>query len=274
VHGTIDGAGVFAAGGRFVTVWRDRAIRYAVGSGPVTTLADADIDSAPTAAAGPSGEVVATWRSPFDDGSHAVMSTLPAGADVFSTPAEVEPGSREASPAVSSGPGGVAIGYVPYGQPWKVQVTRPGSAPQTVATERNNASGTVSVAGPYVALPDTGAIAVWSLTRTKFEGDVPVAGRISAAVQQPGGSFARPVRITPAREFPTSGISVASTRTAAVVLWHSKRGLRYATYAGDRWSRARTLANGAGDEIVVAAAGDHLIAGWQTGTTVKIATLR
>lgn len=276
VHGTID-ASVFAAGGRFVALWRDHAIRYAVGSGPVTKLADSDIDSNLSAAAGPSGELVATWRTPFSGGVQAMTATLPPGASAFGTPSEVpdfpDDGGTSA-PLAFGGPGGTALSFVPSGRPWKLQVILAGGAPQTVASVRSNHAATTAVDGPDIALPQTGAVAAWAVTQTKFEGDVPVAGRVDAAVRQPDGSFAPPVRLTPGREFPKSGISVAATRAAAVVLWQAGKRLRYVVHSGDRWARVRSFARASDSDLAVAAAGDHAIAGWQSGTTVKIATLR
>ncbi len=275
VHGTID-ARVFAAGGRFVTFWRSHGIHYAVGSGPATKLADADIDSDPSAVAGPAGEIVAAWRAPFADDAKAMTATLPADATAFGPAQEVPnyPGGGGSSPPQAfAGPGGTALAFVPYGQPWKLQVSRPGEAPRTVASIRNNHSATVSVDGPRVALPQTGAVAAWAVMRAKFEEDVPVAGRVEAAVQGPDGSFSPPVRLTPGREFPESGISVAATRAAAVVFWQSGKRVRYVVRSGDRWTRARSLAGATSSDVAVAAAGDQLIAGWQSGTTVKIATL-
>ena len=169
--------------------------------------------------------------------------------------------------------GGTALAFVPYGRPWKLQVVPAGGAPRPVASVRNNRSGTVSVDGPRVALPQTGAVAAWAVTRTRFEDDVPMAGRVDAAVQLPDGSFSPPVRLTRGREFPASGIAVAATRTAAVVLWQSGKRLRYVVRSGGRWTRASSLPGAAGSDIAVAAAGDHVIAGWQVGTTVKVATL-
>jgi hypothetical protein len=276
VHGTID-ARVFAAGGRFVTFWHSHGIHYAVGSGPATKLADADIDSDPSAAAGPAGEVVAAWRTPFADDAKAMTATLPAGAAAFGPAQELPnyPGGGGSSPPEAfAGPGGTALAFVPYGQPWKLQVIPAGGAPRTVASVKSNRSATVSVDGPRVALPQTGAVAAWAVTRTKFEDDVPVAGRVEAAVQQPDGSFSPPLRLTPGREFPESGISVAATRAAAVVLWQSGKRLRYVVRSGDRWARASSLPGATSSDVAVAAAGDHLIAGWQSGTTVKVATLR
>jgi hypothetical protein len=101
-----------------------------------------------------------------------------------------------------------------------------------------------------------------------------VAGRVDAAVRRPDGSFSPPVRLTPGREFPRSGISVAATRTAVVVLWRAGKRVRYVAYSGDRWSRATSLPGGIDSDIAIAAAGDHLIAGWQLGATVKVTTLR
>jgi len=276
VHGTID-ARVVAAGGRFVAFWRDRAIRYAVGSGPVTKLADSDIDSSPSAAAGPSGEVVVTWRTPFSGGVQAMTATLPPDAGAFGAPSEVpsfpdDGGTR--APLAFGGPGGTALSFVPAGHPWRLQAIISGGAPRTVASVSNNRSGTVSLDGPHIALPQTGAVAAWALTKTKFEGDVPVAGRVDAAVQLPDGTFSGPVRLTPGREFPESGIAVAPTRTAAAVLWQSGKRVRYVVHSGDRWTRAASLPGATSSDIAVAAAGDHVIAGWQLGTTVKVATLR
>ena len=276
VHGTID-ASVFAAGGRFVALWRDHAIRYAVGSGPVTQLAESDIDSNLSAVAGPSGEVFATWRTPFSGGVQAMTATLPPGASAFGSPREVpdfpDDGGTSA-PLAFGGPGGTALSFVPSGRPWRLQAILAGGAPQTVASVRNDHAGTTTVDGPDIALPQTGAVAVWGVTRTEFEGDVPVAGRVDAAVQQPDGSFSPPVRLTPGHEFPESGISVATTRTATVVVWQAKQRPRYVVHSGDRWTPVRSFPGRSDSDLAVAAAGDHVIAGWQTGTTVKIATLR
>lgn len=276
VHGTI-AASVFAAGGRFVSFWRSHGIQYAVGSGPATKLADADIDSDPRAVAGPSGEVVATWRTPFSGGVQAMTATLPPGAAAFGPPSEVPnfpDDGGTAAPLAFGGPGGTALSFVPSGRPWKLQVILAGGAQQTVASVRNNHAGTTSVDGPDIALPQTGAVAAWGVTRTEFEDDVPVAGRVDAAVWQPDGSFSPPVRLTPGHEFPESGISAAATRTAAFVFWQARKRLRYVVHSGDRWTRVRSFPGGSDNGLAVAAAGDHVIAGWQSGTTVKVATLR
>jgi hypothetical protein len=139
--------------------------------------------------------------------------------------------------------------------------------PATVASVRDNAAGTVQVDGPDVALPQSGAVVVWAVSRTaNQESEAPVAGRIDAAVQQPDGSFSAPVKLTPGREIPTWSLSVAATRSAAVALWatgpYDRQRLRYAIRT-DAWTPATTLATGANRGVSVAAAGDHAIAaGW------------
>jgi hypothetical protein len=143
----------------------------------------------------------------------------------------------------------------------------------------DNPGDTTSVDGPAVALPQTGAVAAWAVTRTaNEESEEPIAGRVEAAVQQPDGSFSQPVKLTPGREFPTWSLSVGATRAAAVVLWATgnfdRQRLRYAIRTAAGWSRAATLDTGANRGVDIAAAGDHLIAGWIDGHTVKVAELR
>jgi hypothetical protein len=282
VHANITAWRVFSAGGRFVTIWwqgvpgHDHAIRYAVGSGPIQTLAEVDGDGGISAAAGPSGEVVAAWTTAVLDGARAMSATLPAGTDRFGAPVELEPGAEgngPETPQVFGGPGGVALGYIPYGLPWKVQVATPGSPPRVLAKVPNKGD-TTELDGPRVALPQTGAVAAWAVTKTAFEeSEEPVSGRVDAAVQQPDGSFSPPVRLTPAHEFPTAALTAGATRAAAVVLWGAKRSLRYVVHAGEKWTRAATLAPAPDSEITVAAAGDHLMAGWLDGRTIRVAEL-
>ncbi len=84
--------------------------------------------------------------------------------------------------------------------------------------------------------------------------------------------------MTPGREFPTWSLSVAATTSAAVVVWPTGRfdrqRLRYAVATGGAWTRPATLGTGANRGVSVAAAGDHMIAGWLSGSTIRVAELR
>ena len=289
---------VLAAGGRFAAVWwqgvpgHDHAVRYAVSAGrrfgAVQTLAQVDGNGSVSAAAGPGGEVVASWLTSLsgDRNGQAAAAVLAPGADRFGPEQVVSADTAESLPGSSAWPQafpGPALGYVVSGVlPWQLRVATRGPdgvfVPRTVTSVDNHRAGTISVDGPVVALPAAGAaVAAWSVTRVaNGESEDPVAGRVEAAVQQPDGTFAAPVRLTPGKEFPTWSLAAAATRSAAVVVWptgpYDRQRLRYAV--GAPFGPARTLATGAVRGVNVASAGDHVVAGWLARGAIRIATLR
>jgi hypothetical protein len=301
VTANVTSAQVLAAGPRFAAVWwqgipgHDHAVRYAVSSGArfgaFQTLARVDGNGGASAAAGPGGEVVASWVTSVskDVNGQAAAAVLAPGAARFG-PAQVVsadtaqslPGSF-AYPSAFAGPGGVSLSYVVGGVlPWQLRVATRGPdgsfVGRTVTSVDQNEAGTRSVDGPVVAQPAGGAaVAAWSVTHVDNpESEETVGGRVDAAVQQPDGSFSAPTTLSSTREFPSWSVAAAATRSAAVVLWptglYNRQKLRYAV--GVPFGPARTLATGAVRGVTVASAGDRVVAGWLARRTIRIAELR
>ncbi|WP_028065519.1 hypothetical protein [Solirubrobacter soli] len=284
---------VFASGGRFAVVWwqgvpgHDHAVRYAVSTngrfGAFQTLARVNGNWSVSAAAAPSGDVVASWA---DTKGQAATAVLAPGAERFGAVQVVSADTARtgsfADPRAFGGPGGVGVGYIVSGElPWQLRVATPGAdgslVPRTVTTVDQNKAGTIQVDGPLLARPASApAVAAWSVTRlANGESEDAVAGRVDAAVEQPDGTFSAPVHLTPAGEFPTWSVVTAATRTAAVVLWptgeYNRLRLRYAV--GAPFSPARTLATGAVRGVNVASAGDHVVAGWLAHGAIRISSM-
>ncbi|MDA0172675.1 hypothetical protein OJ998_26470 [Solirubrobacter taibaiensis] len=261
---------VFAAGDRFVAVWSlAKAVRYAVSDtagrfGPARTLARVDGEAQVSAAADASGTVLVAFRTPVLDGGETTYATLAPTADRFGAP-RVLAGTENSTPRAYGGPGGAAVGFQ---HDDAVSLVLAGAESRPIATVRSgpdDPEDLTSFYAPVLALRGPGAtVAAWAIGRFPYgDAEFPTTGNLQAAQEQPDGSFSNPTRLS-ARY--VESVGAVATSTTAVITWREKRRYRYSL----NLAPALTL-TASGDELNVAAAGEHVVAAWTSGRTIRLA---
>lgn len=262
---------VFAAGDRFVAVWsQTKAVRYAVSDaagrfGPARTLARVDGEAQVSAAADASGTVLVAFRTPVLDGAETAYATLTPIEARFGAP-RVLAGTENSTPRAYGGPGGAAVGFQ---QGDAVSLVLAGAEPRPIATVRSgDPEDLTEFYAPVLAQRSPGAtVAAWAIGRfPNGDAEFPTSGSLEAAQEQPDGSFSAPVRLSGRY---VESLRAVATPTTAVITWRERRRLRYSL----NLAPARTLTTGA-DELDVAAAGEHVVAAWTSGRTIRLSRLR
>ena len=285
--------------GRIVAVWQQGGeVRYALRAagerrfGAARRLARIGPLSGPTMAEDPgTGDVLVTWGTvPGERNQQAAVATLPRGATTFAAPwivsgrdAEEQQGA-EAYPRVFTGPGGAVVGYGVGGQQPNLlrsasRVPGGGFAPSRTIAGVDVSSGEVGYVGPVLALPADGAtVAAWTVTGTQGPEDPrPTGADTFVATAAPGAHFGELRRLTSGGAL-RFGPAAVSTDQATFVAWAERtdrgRRVRYAVRPdGGPLGAPRALSSHRADgDVVLAAAGRRVLATWQEGDQLRLAS--
>ena len=146
-----------------------------------------------------------------------------------------------------------------------------GAEPRPIATVRSGPDDPEDLTeyyAPVLALRGPGAtVAAWAIGRfPNGDAEFPTSGSLQAAQEQPDGSFSSPTRLSGRY---VESVRAVATSTTAVITWRERRRFRYSL----NLAPARTLTASA-DELDVAAAGEHVVAAWTSGRTIRLSRLR
>jgi hypothetical protein len=214
----------------------------------------------------------------------AAVRTLTLTGSTFSAPTVLSQGPgttpfAEAYPTMVSGQAGVGVAYVQVGDPYSLNLVRRNGDGSWAPAERIAASyfGAADIFPSGLAatlLPDGSAVAAWSLDKQAPSGTI--ANQVVASNAAPSGPFGPFQALTPANGR-VSAPAVASAGGEAFVATARTHGpVLLATRAAGAGAFAppATLAERGDGDVLLAAAGAHVLAAYQQGDRLRLEVVR
>ena len=233
------------------------------------------------------GAVVLAYGTPLaaspPANQQAAARTLAMTSTAFSAPVVLSDptGLSESHPAVVTGSGGTGVTWSQTGATPAVASLRLArrradgtwSSPEIV-TNAVYGEGVFAV-DPHATLPvDGSALATWSIATDPY-GRGAISKRTAWSIALPSAAFAAPATITPADEIYGS-LAVASAGADAFLATAKAHGpvILAKRSAGSAVLGPPRLLTADGDgDVLLAAAGSHVLAAWQQGDRMRILTV-
>ncbi|MDX6676649.1 MAG: hypothetical protein QOE31_701 [Solirubrobacteraceae bacterium] len=283
--------------GRVVAIWRRSSARLGVALarrnhafGRPRDFAAIGQPAAGTIPVDPrDGSVIVAYGTPPSSSppvnQQAAVRTLTLSSGSFSAPALVSlgPGSNgfsEAYPAMASGPAGVAVAYTLVGDPYALNLVRRDGDGSWAAPERiglANYGEDVFPVGLQATLPaDGSAVAAWSIDDQGSGAGSAIGSQTVASIAAPSSAFGPFGALTPAgARFGRP--AVASAGNEAFVASAQPHGpVLLATRSAGAAAFAAPVALSAGGDgdVLLAAAGAHVVAAYQRGDRLQVEIVR
>jgi len=276
--------------GRVVAVWHPKTGRLAYalaprnhGFGHSRALARTGPVSTDEIALDPrDGAVVLAYGTPLGTAplanQQAAARTLDMSSTAFSAPAVLSDPAvlSESHPVAVAGPGGTGVAFTTTGAATKLSLARrkadgTWSVPELIASRPLD--DYTFVADLAATLPaGGGALASWSIETEARGLGITNHKQTMASVAQPAGAFGPPVAITPPEPIYGS-TAVASAGVEAFVATATAHGpVILAT--GAALGSPRVLAADGDGDVLLAAAGSHVLAAWQQDDRLRVLTVR
>jgi hypothetical protein len=279
--------------GRVVAVWSRTTGRlgFALASrnhafGTARDLTTTGPVSASTIALDPrDGAVVLAYGTPVSatppTNQQAAARTLTPSATAFSAPVVLSDpaGLSESHPSVVGG-AGTGVAYTQTVPSLSLRIARRKGdgtwlAPEVVATPAYGPD--VYAVGLQATLPaDGSALAAWSVSTEPGGGGSISSRTVASIAPAPRGAFGLPAALTPANEIYKS-TAVASAGAEAFIATAKAHGpVLLATKAAGATTLGApvTLASDGDGDVLLAAAGRHVIAAWQRDDRLRVHTVR
>lgn len=283
-------------GGRVVAIWRrsSRRLAYALARrnhafGRARNLATANHAAAGALAVDPrDGSVSVTYGTPVSSSpptnQQAAVRTLTLTGTAFSPPTVLSQGPgtnrlQEARPSMASGPAGVGVAYVQVGDPYVLNLVRRNGDGSWAQAERIAASyfGAADIFPSGLRatlLPDGAAVAAWSLDKQAPSGTL--ANQIVASIAGPSAPFGPFQPLTPAdgRVSAPAVASAGGEAFAATARTHGPVLLSTREAGASAFGAPATLAESGDGDVLLAAAGAHVLAAYQQGDRLRLDIVR
>lgn len=283
--------------GRVVAVWRRSIGRLAValarrnhGFGSARNLAAIAQLAAGAIAVDPrDGSVSVAYGTPVSNApatnQQAAARTLTLSAGTFSAPTVLSAGAdtsplAEAFPALASGPAGVGVAFSQSGDPGSLNLVRRNADGTWAARERiglANYGANTFVSGLQATLPaDGSSAAAWSIdTESGGLGNV-VASQTVASIAAPGSPFGQLQALTPTGgRFSRPAVASAGDEAfVATALAHGPVLLATRALGAGVFGTPVALTDRGDGDVLLAAAGSHVLAAYQRGDRLQLDIVR
>jgi hypothetical protein len=231
------------------------------------------------------GAVVLAYGTPLNatppTNQQAAARALSTTATTFSAPVVVSDpsGLAEAHPYVATGSGATGVAYTQSGETPSLRIARreadgTWAPPEVIADPVYGAD--VFAVGLRATLPaDGSALAAWSIS-TEPGGRGPISEQTVASIAAPPAPFGAVAEITPAKAT-FDALAVASAGDEAFLATAKVHGpvVLATRYAGSRILLAPVrLASKADGDVLLAAAGKHVLAAWQKHDRLNVHVVR
>lgn len=211
------------------------------------------------------------------------VRTLSRSGSAFSAPVLLSAGtgsSFDARPVAISGPGGSGVAFTLLGDPYALGLARRRADGSWAAAERIATASygeAVFPVGLRATLPSDGsAVAAWTIDSQSSGLGGSVSSRTVASIASPSAPFGMPQALTPTGTRHYGTPAVASAGGEAFVASAEPHGpVILATRSAGASSFARTSLTAAGDgDVLLAAAGRHVVAVYQRGDRLRLTVVR
>ena len=277
-------------GGRVVAIWQRSGslVRYALAApgrrfGSPRTLTRIGVAGS-IAVDGRDGTVVVAVNPPAPSTALGAVRTLAPSQRDFSAPQDVLAGAAGVTgvlPVAVSGPGGAAIAYTRVGDRSALALVRRNAdgtfaAAQQIALARS--AENVFATNLTATLPTDGsAVAAWSIqAESPGEGGAIVSRTSAAAIAPPAAPFGMAQLLSPGPPRTFSAPSAAAAGAEAFVATAEPQGpvLLATRAAGATAFTTTTLAARGNGDVMLAAAGSHVIATYQRNDRLRLKVVR
>jgi hypothetical protein len=215
----------------------------------------------------------------------AAVRTLAMSATTLSAPAIVSQGPgtspfMEAYPALATGPAGVAVTFVQTGDPTSLNIVRRNADGSWAVAERiaaPNAVPDVFPSGLRATLATGGStVAAWSLDTQGGGLGATTSTQIVASIAGPSSAFGPPQALTAAGGRFGAPVVASAGGEAFVATAETHGRVLLATRAAGAGAFGTPVAlTGRGDgDVLLAAAGEHVLAAYQQGDRLQIEVVR
>jgi hypothetical protein len=215
----------------------------------------------------------------------AAVRTLSLRGSSFSAPTVLSqgPGTTpfgETYPAMVSGPAGTGVAYTQVGDPYSLNLVRRNADGSWAPVERISQAydGAFDFpVGLQATLPaDGSAVAAWSIETSAENGRGTIASRTAASIALPSAAFGPKLALTAAGGRFTRPAIAAAGSEAFVATAQAHGPVLLATRAAGAGAFAPAVAlTGDGDgDVLLAAAGGHVLAAYQQGDRVHLEVVR
>lgn len=228
------------------------------------------------------GAVVLAYGTPLSSApttnQQAGVRALATTATSFSAPVVVSDpaGLSEAHPQVVTGSGATGVAYAQTGSRLRLARRKAdGTWAPTEVVANPGYPADVFAVGLNATLPaDGSALAAWSIS-TEPGGRGSISKQTASSVAPPSAAFGAPVPMTPANEA-YGATAVASAGADALLATAKAHGpvILAMRSAGSRTlGPARLLTSDGDGDVLLAAAGTHVVAAWQQHDRLRIITV-
>ena len=283
-------------GGRVVAIWRrsSRRLTFALARrnhafGRARNLATIRQAAAGAIAVDPrDGSVTVAYGTPVASSpptnQQAAVRTLTLTGSGFSAPTVLSQGPgtnrlQEAYPSMASGPAGIGVAYVQVGDPYALNLVRRNGDGSWAQAERIAASsfGAADIfpSALRATLPLDGAgVAAWSLDEQAPSGTI--ANQIVASIAGPGAGFGahQPLTDATGRVAAPAVASAGGEAFVATARTHGPVLLATLADGASAFAAPATLAGSGDGDVLLAAAGAHVLAAYQQGDRLALEVVR